>query len=231
LLAYRPLAKELYLKERQLEMLGLTSQLDKGEPLQNQYSIQERICLIATGVSMAIGDLQHHKAAFDKDLLASDFSHIRYITIHFDCAPDVMCSGAFQPEYTFDGVLIQELGKPQPPLQFTSFSLIATDTGGAAVFSWRDDSDAACSALVDSLLRISQDDIPHALLRFAVSDFENTYMRPDWWEQLPVTTQTVLEDKVNHKVNLDIEVKSDYLAEDGLRAVDWKVTKIDAKRR
>jgi hypothetical protein len=229
LLAYRPLVKELYLKENQLETIRLSREGDRGKPVLLQWMIQEQAFLMEVGINLAMRDLRQQKSIMDRDLLQCDFDHIRYVIINFDHVPDVMCSGAIQPDYSFGGKPIQYLGTGAS-LHWISFSLIATDTGGAAVFAWRDDSDASCSMLVDSLLRLPWLDIPHAVLRFALTNFENAFMRPDWWEQLPAKTREALESRLNDNVDPRSAIDPDRLCDDGIRAVAWKVVRIDQKR-
>jgi len=230
LIAYRPLVKELYLKMCQLESLELCREADKGRALHEQLDIQELIRLHGLGIRSAIYDLEHHKTLFDADLIARDFDHVRYVTIHLDCAPDIMCSGMVQPEYAFDGTLIQDLTDIGSVLQMIAFSLLATDGGGAAVFAWRDNSNAASSVLVDSLLTLPESDIPSALVRFALSELENAFFRPSWWENLSDAEQRALEDRINHNVNPLVNVAPTLLCDDGIRAVNWRVIRIEQKR-
>jgi hypothetical protein len=230
LLAYRPLVKELYLKNRQLETAHLGREADKGRPLYTQFSIQEFLRLHRTGVESAIFDLEHHKALFDADLLARDFNRIRYVAIHLDRVPDLMCSGETQPAYTFDGIKIQDLADVESVLQQMSFTLLANGSEGAAVFSWHAESDPTSSVLVNSLLALPESDIPAALVRFALTEFENVFLRPEWWESLPRTTQHTLENHINQNVGPFAEVDPRCLCENGVRPVNWTVTRIEQRR-
>lgn len=230
LLAYRPLCKELYLKERQLESLEIIRAVDKGRPMPDQLRIQEDVFLMRVGVEAAIGDLRLHKAKYDQDLLTSDFSQTRFVAVHLDRVPDLMCSGSVQPHYTFDGQPIQDLGDLRKKLEVMSFSLAATATGGVAVFAWRADSDPSGSRLVDSLLALPATDIPHALVRYATSQFENTYLRPEWWEALPKAASASLIDRLAHNADTESPVNPKNLMDDGYRTVDWAVTQIVQKR-
>ena len=136
LLAYRPLVKELYLKTCQLESLIRGRDADKGRSIVDQIFMQGFIQDMSTGVESAIYDLKHHKTIFDADLRAGDFRHIRYAVIHLDRAPEIMCSGTTQPVHSFTGMPIQDLSAIETILQQVAFSLLATETGGAAVFAW-----------------------------------------------------------------------------------------------
>lgn len=231
LLAYRPLCKELYLKERQLESTEIARGGDKGRDFPVQLQIQEFIQLMRLGIETSIRDLCRHKTAFDDDLVAGDFSKIRYVAIHLDRVPDLMCSGTVQPTYTFDGRKIQDLAKLNMQLEALSFSLAATDSGGVAVFAWRSDSDTASSQLVDSLLRTPEAEIPDALVRYATSEFENTYYRPEWWEGLSDANRDALLARLQHGVDPETERNPKYLIDDGRRSVDWRVSRISQQRQ
>jgi hypothetical protein len=230
LLVYRALCKEVYLKERQIESLDIAMEADRGRPLPDQMRIQAQVLLMRTGVLAAIRDLATQKRMYEQDLLSSDFGQIRYVAIHLDRAPDLMCSAVAQPHFTFDGRSIQDLGDVTRQLEYMGFSLAATDTGGVAVFAWRADSDAASSRLVDSLLALPTAEMPHALVRYATSEFENTYMRPQWWEALPAPAKTALINRLAHNVGPHRQVEPTYLLDDGCRTVEWVVTRIVDKR-
>lgn len=230
LLAYRPLVKELYLKHRQLETSDVLREMDKGKTPVSQILLQEIAAAHADSAKAALSDLTHHKSNFDRLLLARQFSSVRFVCIHFDRAPDIMCSGFLQALYTFGGTPIQDL-LDEGILEQFGFSLIATETGGAAVFSWLDDSDAASGALVDSLLSLPTNEIPDALVRFALSELENCFIRPEWWEALGADTQRSLVERMNHNVNILAPLRTDCLVDDGVRAASWKVLRIDQKRR
>lgn len=230
LLAYRPLVKELYLKKRQLETNELAKNADKGKRFEDQYAIQEMLYLHGKGIRSAIYDLDNHKAIFDADLLRRDFNGIRYVAIHFDGVPDIMCSGAVQPSHSFSGSLIQNVADIEKVLEQITFSLLATNSGGAGVFAWHATSDAASSALVDSLLAAPEADIPAAIVRFALSEFENVFLRPAWWEDLDRGAQRSLEARINLNVSPFEEPDSLRLRDDGIRPVAWRVTRVEQKR-
>lgn len=230
LLAYRPLCKELYAKERYLESLEIARHGDKGKSIEDQYRIQDHIFLTRIGIEVSLRDLRYHKANFDADLISANFKEVRYLAIHIDKAPDVMCSGIVQPHYTFDGKLIQDLDDIGRELQALSFSLASTATGGVAVFAWRSDSDAASSTLVDSLLQLPVGEIPDALVRYATSEFENTYFCPNWWEGLQQADRNALLDRLHHWVGPDNQPDPRYLADDGRRLVAWTVVNVAQKR-
>lgn len=223
LLAYRALCKELYEKERQLESMAIVRQSDKGRSIDDQYRVQEFAFLMETGIEAGLKDLRRHKAMFDADLLAADFSNMRFAALELAETPEIMCSSAVQPEFTFDGARIQDLGDLATPLQFISLTLAATPSGGVAVFSWRSDSDEASSKLVDSLFRLTNADLANAIARFVLSNIENAFFQPSWWENLPTDARKAASARIRQNVGPEDQVAPHYLADDGVQYVDWKI--------
>jgi hypothetical protein len=230
LLAYRPLCKELYAKEAQMESMALIRQSDKGRSTIEQVATQQFASLMEAGIEAGLKDLRRHKAAFDSELVASDFAQMRFVLVRLDCVPDIMCSAVLQPDYSFEGEVIQDIGDLSVELQLVSVTLAATATGGAAVFAWRADSDAAASQLVDSLLRISHEQIPHAIVRYILSNVENAFFRPQWWEGLSTEQREYASARLKQNVGPDDTVGSRYLEDDSLRIVNWQIAGISHKR-
>jgi len=109
-------------------------------------------------------------------------------------------------------------------LELMTFSLIATDNGGAFVFAWHNDGDAACRPLATSLAKLNDDDLPHAIIRFVFEFCENHYLRPEWWDKADEKVKRALIDRVQRGSAPDEERLPDGLVDDGIRAVSWKVT-------
>ncbi len=223
LLAYRPLLKELYLKQRHLESLALVRETDKGTPLSHQLETQQIVRLMEAGVVKALSDIGRHKRSFDNDFMANDYSNIRHVVFDLDRSPDIVCSGVFQPTVSFSGRLIQDTGDLFTDLDFASFSLLANAGSGAAVFAWRADSDRASSILVDSLLALPSADIPNALVRFVFTTLENAFWRPEWWEGLSDELRQSAIARINYGISLGSRLTRRDLTNDGRRFVDWVV--------
>jgi hypothetical protein len=230
LLAYRPLVKELYLKERLIESFEIMRSSDKGKPLPYQKATQEYARISTLAAASSLRDLRAEKEIYDADLLASEFGAIRFVSIELEGQPDMVCSGVVQPTVSFDGQRIQDLVDLGKRLKDIAFSILATPMGGRAVFSWRSNADAACSPLVDSLLSMPWSLIPHALVRFALSEFENVFFRPSWWESLPSQVATALEARFMHGVDPRYGTGVGYTHDDGVRAVDWEIRDVKEKR-
>jgi hypothetical protein len=230
LLAYRPLVKELYLKERLIEGYEMMRSSDKGKPLPRQIATQEYIRISTEAAASSLRDLRAEKAIYDADLMSNNFDAIRFVSIELAGQPDVVCAGVVQPTVSFAGERIQNLKDVGKQLKDVAFSILATPLGGRAVFSWRIDADSVCSPLVDSLLSMPRSVIPHALVRFALSEFENVFFRPSWWESLAPPVVAALEGRFMHGVDPRHGIGIGYVEDDGVRAVDWVILDIKEKR-
>ena len=64
------------------------------------------------------------------------YSESSFYVVSFGEIPDVMCSWATFITQDFHGNEIQSLHELEKAVDQITFSLIATDSGGAAVFNW-----------------------------------------------------------------------------------------------
>lgn len=222
LLGYRAVCKELFLKRAAMEMSPFRRTLDRGKDIDEQIGLQELMRFYDEGAALGLKEIEFHKAAFDEALLRSDYSMVNLYIIRLDRVPDVMCSGATQPEYDFDGNQIQDWYDREAELDWFTYSLIATDTGGAAVFSWMGDQ-PACLRFIKSLDSLRDDQISHALVRFTFEYFENSYFSPDWYEGLDAKSQRKLLVRQLTEATPSYPRSPDCLKDDGLRIVSWVV--------
>ena len=222
LLSYRAVAKEVFLKRAQFELIKFLRTLDRGKDTESQQHVQKYLDVWGNlGVVAGLKELEHHRQIYDNALMISDFSDVHYYVIELDRIPDFMCSGTVQPDYDFHGNVLQDWTDTTIMLDHITLSLIATDKGGAAVFSWCGKNEAS-EKLVKSLHSLADDQIPHALVRYVFENFENVYASPAWWEALDKATQKKLLARLLSTLNT--RRTSACLKDDGLRVVSWKVT-------
>lgn len=221
LLGFRAISQEIFKKRAQLEDIPFMRTLDKGKSLGEQIQLKIFLDDWQLGVSSGLRDLEVHKSEWDGTLLVSDFQKVHYYVLWFDQAPNFVCTGLISPECDFYGKTIQDLSKTGSFLDCITFSLLPTDNGGAAIFSWLNDN-KACNQLIESLHHYSDNDIPHAVCRFAFEFFENLFVSPDWWEQLKDDQKTVLLQR-QASGQLEVDRNSDCLVDDGYRLVNWNL--------
>jgi len=245
LLGYRAICRELFGKRAQLELIPFSRQLDRGQPLAAQIKWQDHINYWTIGVQRGMQDFQYHKSLYDDALLGSDYSDVRFYILELDGCPNFMCCGGVQPDYDFAGKQLQSLVDQQLRHKLPSsigsnldevtreilstreisdavaFSVIATDGGGAVVFTWIGESQV-CEQLVSSLDSLTDPEIPHAVVRFAFRNFENIFASPSWWESLDNAIKRTLLLRQRYGGFLDV-MNPSCMADDGVRAVSWVV--------
>lgn len=84
---------------------------------------------------------------------------------------------------------------------------------------WHKQHDKACRAFVDSLRKLPEGEVPHAMARLVFSFCENSYFSPAWWNGLTAETKRALEQRFRNGMS----GRNLSLVDDGVRTVDWPV--------
>ena len=227
LLAYRALARELYLKTN--TRLHYESRLPR---LASQHGLDHPFVLgvasFAQGTADGERDLTSHKRDYDRALLASDHSGINSYVVELAAPPPVMCSGAFIPEHTFGGQPLEVFPSPTPTRQteMTVSSFADTRGQGFVVFAWLDDPKGYAAQFVDSLSNIPDSHLTGPLLRFMFEYCENVHIRPSWWRSLSAPTQAALVAHMDMTSEFDpFATPRDFYSPDGVTYRHWPVTR------
>ena len=226
ILGYRAICHELFLKECSVEVANILRDLDKGQPFPAQVMHQEAVSLYESGLLKSIEEIQVLKSIYASFVFEKSFSNIGYYVVTFDRPPEIMCTGAVQATHDFEGNKIAELGHLDIPAHWMTFSFLATDNGGAAVFSYPSDH-LMSERVLKSLNGLPDAERTHAIVRFAFEFFENTYFSPDWWDGLEHETRILLKERqVRDLVDLTGEQEhprpNNCLQDDEVRAVSWQ---------
>ena len=198
--------------------------LDRGHQVPYQQVWQEIVSLHQTGVAKAVQELQALKQDHESMLDSSDYASMGYYIVLLENRPEILCSATSQVTHDFQGRKLQELGPLDRPADWLHFSLIPTDTGGAVIFSWHRGHSKA-SQFIETLHRLPDDDLPHAIVRFAFEFFENTYFSPQWWDRLDKSIRVKLMVRQLRQIPPVFEYPrpDECLRDDGVRAVNWIV--------
>jgi len=220
LLGYRAICKALFGKRAQLEMIPIHRESDKGRFYEEQVQWQGFLNNLEILWQRDIKNLNYHKSLYDKVLLSMDYSHVCFYVIQLGECPDFMCSGVTEPYCDFSGKQIRF--RIEEIIDTVAFSVIATDYGGAVIFTWMSDS-PICEKLVSSLDSLLDDAVPHAIVRFAFHYFDNIFVSPQWWDSLDDTSKQKLLIRQQKGGISDSSLSC--LTDDGIRAVSWNVKK------
>jgi hypothetical protein len=223
LLAYRHFCKEVFTKRAASALLPHLRTGDRGQPFEMQFALQRLLNAIQKGFEQGAEDAETIKAFYDRALLAKDFSDVRYYVVRFKEVPDVLaCSGNF-PTFDFAGNRLQTLIELNKLPDHVTFSIIATDTGGAAIFSWLGEPPYS-ERLANSLHELPDVEFGDAIVRFAFEHCENIYMSPIWWDTLDEEAKRALRQRMTNAADVTVERKHSCLLHDGYDYVKWTPT-------
>jgi hypothetical protein len=227
LLSYRSICRELFAKEHHVDVLRQLKRFDRGLSVEQQMAMQQFLSVSALGAETGVSNLKKCKTRLDKILTECAYQDVMFYAVLLDQTPEVVATGSIYVEYDFHGNTLQPFTTdPLGVLDVITFSVIATEAGGAVVFSWIGETYGACTRIIESLNRIAKDRIGDAVIRFLFTYCENTFFAPDWWEAQPDGNR----DNIRYRVNLGTFFtnlpQSDCLIEDDLRFVQWNNLKI-----
>lgn len=196
LLAYRAVAKEIYNKRAQSQLIHTYRQADRGQPKEVQQFIQSFVDSFELGVQAAIRDLEYNMDSFKKALVNDDFAKVKAYVIEFDQPPTVMGSGGFNPEYDFAGRALQDLTDLSKSTRLLTVSSFYGGHTGFVVLAWTKDGDDVCRAFANSLATIPDTDLTEAIVALMFEHLENIQVQPTWWESLSGVQKTALLERM-----------------------------------
>jgi hypothetical protein len=198
--------------------------MDRGLPLHAQKEMQAQIASMEAGSSTALAELRDRKCGYDQMIITRDYSPIRYYVVWFDRPPDILCAGCKSPTWDFTGQRLQDLLDLDTPAQTIALSLIAADDRGCAFFSWPTADDRVCGRFIQTLAAMSDEQLPHAIVRFVFGSFENQFWSPDWWDGLDESIRRALLERFRLAVDPSEPIPSHFLRDDGVESVQWRVS-------
>lgn len=224
LLAFRAISRELFIKRATVKTQPLQRNIDSDRDLFTQYFIQERCSILETSMSKGLEELQNIFDDHYKIYISNNFTKINYVSIFFDCVPELMFCGAISIDFDFKNQMIQDLADFNKPMEILTCNSFATDNGGAVVFSWLDNSHSVSSKFIQSLLEFPKDEIPNAIVRFCFEYCENVAFSPEWWQGLNNEKKETIIKRV-----WSYPRESGRLQSDGFDYVRWGIKDIKIK--
>ena len=208
LLAYRTVAKAMYLKEQQVKMFSENvSTYDKSFTNKSQQTYIQLISHMFSDEESQLGDIRRIKQVFDNDLLASEHDNIKYYCILIDKVPEIMMAGVFNPDRDFDGnVLVDYVNNPSKEYNAILTSIIKIKDNGVIIFSWNSRIQSQeCDIFIQSLHNLKNEDKVKAITCLLLKkNNENLYFSPSWYETLDsnkkklVDESYVLDETIKH---------------------------------
>jgi hypothetical protein len=195
LLAFRIIAKSIYLKEQQIKLFSEQVPLyDRGLNTNQQRYIQE-ISSLFSNFDLQLKNIQNIKDIYDTNLINKDFNSIKYYCIVIDKIPEIMNSGSFFPDIDFYGN-INEKALDNNAI-FTS--IINVDNKGIIIFSWNEELESReCNQFINSLHIIPNvNKIKAVTCLFFKKVKENLCISPSWYDDLTQSKKDLIEISYN----------------------------------
>jgi hypothetical protein len=184
LLAFRAVAYESFAKSAALKAQSAMLQADTGLPLPKQIILQNELAAYKVGLELGVRDTQNAKTIYDTAFKTDDVSDFRYHAINFANILPVVACGAFLPEQDFHGTVLQKLGTATT-LEGLTFNLTAFNNQSVAVFGWFSSKSKVAEKFITSFVEMEDSVKASLIIQFAFETFENCYVRPSWWRELP----------------------------------------------
>lgn len=222
LLSYRSICREIFAKRYQAETYNDLRDFDRGLGRAEQVALQQFISASKAGAESGLKRLEDYKAKLDAILISENYSGVRFCTVLLPNTPELVASGSIYVEFDFEGRRLQPMATPSNVLDVITFSVIATDAGGAIVFAWVDEHRGASTELIRSFANLPREQIGDAMVRFLFTYCENTFFSPPWWEQLPPSNQASIRRRASLGSFPTNMPSIGCLLADGLNFVDWR---------
>lgn len=226
LLSYRALCREIMGKMVLARTIPNMRELDRGRAVPDQLRVQATADEFSAHVSQALPDLWGEQKEWQKVMVENAYARVSYTLIRLGAMPDIVCSGVSQPDRDFRGGVLSDLRKPGTRQDDVAFALVPAETGGFAFFAWLGHF-AEAEEFVASLLRLPEERIPNQLVRYAFETFDNVWLSPDWWENLPTPERDFLIERMNTGGLPYAGTSDPYdLRDNGMRFVNWNTTDV-----
>lgn len=182
MLAYRAVARECYLKRKQYESLPTPDKFAEIHGIEEKLRFSDAANVFQAASLSGSEDVEDMKSSFDKHLLNEAWDRVVTWAILFPSTPTVLAAGAFQPFLDMNGQQLQDFEDLEADMSQICMSVIPTETGGAAVFSWLDSSNSAPQRFFESVA--SAPDLTSSVLHAIFDNTENFAINPTWYEGL-----------------------------------------------
>jgi hypothetical protein len=193
LFSFRAVCYEYYAK-LSAEEIGKWQKtwIDRGKDFQDQIADQQLIEDCLTGIRLGIADGEGWKRKYDTMYKSGDYTEYRFLSIAFRPALPLVSCGGIHIESDFNGRLLQKIISSAQTYEHMTLNITPLDDASIAVLGWAGEPNGPSYEFVASLLAQPSNRLSHAITRLAFESVENTFLRQDWWENLPIATQSAI---------------------------------------
>lgn len=182
--AYRAHAREVYCKRAQILAFPDPNQMADFHGFENPASYGYSPIVETLLMSMKLGlydAIVHYNRLHDIRNLG-DYRRLCSCVIPLNGTPMISVAGGFFPNFSVTGEKIQDFTNFESTINVLHYSILPTESGGYAIFSFLDTESAGPKQFVESVLK--HEKLANILILVAFLYIENIQVRPSWWEGL-----------------------------------------------
>jgi len=191
--AYRNICNELYKKRALIESMELQRNLvDRGYDIDGQINWQLSVNQNILGQTKSLQEIEVLWRKFEEAITETNYSRFLSKCYFFDGDMCVTSSGAVAAEFDFKGNRYADMWDLRENAEMLSHSVMATDQGGAVVFTWLADerSPQSIVSTFDDIHNAGKGDV---FVQYSFLNCENTYFSRKWWDKLDPSQQEQLK--------------------------------------
>jgi hypothetical protein len=184
LIAYRAICHEFYQKKAAVKATqDMFEKVGIGRSRSNAGRIERNISYLMEGSQVGFEDVREIKVIADQAIITGNYEGWSKTVIHFDGELSIGSVGTPTPQFDLTGSALQVLHEVSSKASRLCLGTVATSTGGALVFVWRQ-SDSIMEKFVKSLLDRRLEDLPSFCVEVIFNYLENTFFSEKWWVSL-----------------------------------------------
>lgn len=218
LFSYRAIAYERFAKEAEFKGIAAQREMDRGYPFRVQSMIQTHLSVIAAGVQTGRCDMDRWKMQFDEKLLSGARDDFHFLAVRFDSVLPIVASAAFHPEFDCQGNPLQKLGRDGADTDHITLNVTTFEGQTVMVFGWIGDDNGPAKAFADSFAQVPDARKADVLVRLLFVQTDNLFLRPSWWEALPLARQNAFKEMVLSGTLVRMRTADEYI-DDGMPIV------------
>lgn len=218
---YRAVALEYFKKISVAKGLSFMNQnFDRGMNTVAQIDFQHRLYAMKQGFFKGIDDFKETLNIYSDGYSTKNYDHFNSLSIYFKGDLNIAVSGCFSPDFNINGKRIQNLGPDIKFIENIAVNTLNTEDGYALVFTWPKEF-TKCSEFANSLLSISNENLPSILIELIFSYIENTYFSMTWFNELEKEKKIIIESMARKPIQYGEIIKFS-----GKEYSDWTISKV-----
>ncbi|MFP1817349.1 YecA family protein [Lonsdalea quercina] len=185
MLAYRPLMREVYVKEANYKVMQESRDFDRGLSFPEQLAWAKISNDNINGARLSLADLDYIKNRIENSIEDRSFDVLNHLVLHLDQVPGIMACGVHGPIADIFGNELQEITSTEDKRPaYIAVNLLVLDDNGYMIFSWLPEDGEIIMKFVESIKKCSFDMLGDRLTNYIFTFFENVFVSEMWWEAL-----------------------------------------------